>query len=88
MSSQSLKPRRSSTVLDPYAAPALYYGGDHHLKHHVRARTYSAAVDSHSQSGRNHIIETSKGFPGRRISHGTYHPGPTSTTTLRSAIGC
>jgi hypothetical protein len=41
MSSQSLKPRRTSTVLDPYAAPHIYYG-ESHSKKHVRARTYSA----------------------------------------------
>lgn len=41
MSSQSLKPRRSSTALDPYAAPHIYYG-DHTARNHARARTYSA----------------------------------------------
>ena len=41
MSSQSLKPRRSSTALDPYAAPHIYYS-DQHDRKHARARTYSA----------------------------------------------
>ncbi|KAL6705097.1 alpha,alpha-trehalase nth1 [Coniothyrium glycines] len=64
MSSQSQKPRRTSTVLDPYAAPHVYYGESHSRKH-IRARTYSANVD---RSGRNAPI--TEGFSqGRRISH-------------------
>lgn len=41
MTSQSSKPRRSSTVIDPYATPGVYYGENHDRKH-ARARTYSA----------------------------------------------
>ena len=40
MSSQFQKPRRTSTVVDPYATPAVYYG-ESHSKRHLRARTYS-----------------------------------------------
>ncbi|KAI8930915.1 hypothetical protein NX059_011930 [Plenodomus lindquistii] len=66
MSSQYSKPRRTSTALDPYATPAVYYGESHSRKH-IRARTYSANLE---HSGRNAPI--TEGFPqGRRISHGT-----------------
>jgi alpha,alpha-trehalase len=41
MSSQYPKPRRTSTVLDPYAHPHVYYG-ESHTRKHARARTYSA----------------------------------------------
>ncbi|KAF2623872.1 glycoside hydrolase family 37 protein [Macroventuria anomochaeta] len=65
MSSQSLKPRRTSTVAhDPLATPQVYYGESHSRKH-VRARTYSANVD---RSARNASL--SEGVSqGRRISH-------------------
>ncbi|KAH7411990.1 neutral trehalase [Phaeosphaeria sp. MPI-PUGE-AT-0046c] len=65
MSSQSTKPRRSSSaVLDPLAHPQVYYGESHSLKHN-RARTYSANVD---RSGRNAPLATGVSA-GRRISH-------------------
>ncbi|KAF2260919.1 neutral trehalase [Lojkania enalia] len=67
MSSQSLKPRQSSTLEpDPYAAAHIYYGNSHRRKHD-RARTYSATVED---SGRNRIVHKVDGkFAGRRISH-------------------
>ncbi|KAL5373240.1 hypothetical protein DPSP01_012871 [Paraphaeosphaeria sporulosa] len=66
MTSQSSRPRRSSTVLDPYATPGVYYGESHDRKH-ARARTYSAVVDTHGSGGRNAAVTDS--FKGRRISH-------------------
>jgi alpha,alpha-trehalase len=65
MSSQSSKPRRTSTVAhDPLATPQVYYGESHSRKH-ARARTYSANVD---RSARNASL--SEGVTqGRRISH-------------------
>ncbi|KAJ6285459.1 trehalase-domain-containing protein [Bipolaris maydis] len=64
MSSQPSKARRTSSVVDPYAAPHIYYGESHSQKH-PRARTYSANVD---QSTRNASL--SEGIPaGRRTSH-------------------
>lgn len=42
MTSQSSKPRRTSTVAhDPLATPQVYYG-ESHSRRHPRARTYSA----------------------------------------------
>ncbi|KAF2647572.1 glycoside hydrolase family 37 protein [Lophiostoma macrostomum CBS 122681] len=64
MSSQSPKPRRSSTHLDPYAAPHIYYGASH--RNHARARTYSA-LDHDQPTGRNAF--RGEGTTGRRISH-------------------
>lgn len=64
MSSQYSKPRRSSTALDPYAAPHVYYGESHSRKH-IRARTYSASLD---HSGRNALL-TDGILQARRISH-------------------
>ncbi|KAF2186150.1 glycoside hydrolase family 37 protein [Zopfia rhizophila CBS 207.26] len=65
MISQSMKPRRTSTIdIDPLAAPHIYYGDSH--KKHAKARTYSATVET--RSGRNDTKADGK-FPGRRISH-------------------
>lgn len=65
MSSQSSKPRRTSTVAhDPLATPQVYYGESHSRKH-ARARTYSANVDRSARNG-----SLSEGVSqGRRISH-------------------
>ncbi|KAF2707677.1 glycoside hydrolase family 37 protein [Pleomassaria siparia CBS 279.74] len=63
MSSQAFKPRRTSVVNDPYAAPHIYYS-DSRARNHARSCTYST-VNTHSS--RN---ATAGGkFPGRRISH-------------------
>ncbi|KAJ4318299.1 alpha,alpha-trehalase nth1 [Neodidymelliopsis sp. IMI 364377] len=65
MSSQSSKPRRTSTAAhDPLATPQVYYGESHSRKH-PRARTYSANVDRSARNG-----SLSEGVvQGRRISH-------------------
>lgn len=67
MSSQSQGPRRSSSVFDPYAAPAVYYG-ESHSKKHTRARTFSV---NHNVDGGRNAIATLSGtrFHGRRTSH-------------------
>ncbi|KAF2634424.1 neutral trehalase short isoform [Massarina eburnea CBS 473.64] len=65
MPSQFSKPRRSSTVLDPYAAPHIYYGDD--SRNHFRARTYSAVAEQ-PIGGRNASkVDPSLRF--RRVSH-------------------
>ncbi|CAI6342151.1 unnamed protein product [Periconia digitata] len=61
MTSQSSKTRQTSTVLDPYAAPHIYYG-DNNNRNHFRARTFSAEAQSTTTT-------KTEGFPGRRISH-------------------
>jgi alpha,alpha-trehalase len=85
MSSQYPKPRRTSTVLDPYAHPHVYYG-ESHTRKHARARTYSAVRTVRSgddgtlnantpqnvdRAGRNAPF-TEGVSAGRRISHGTF----------------
>ncbi|KAF1950624.1 neutral trehalase short isoform [Byssothecium circinans] len=67
MTSQSPRPRRASTVFDPYAAPHIYYG-DNHDRNHFRARTYSAAADGPIVGGRN-AAKVDKSLQYRRISH-------------------
>ncbi|KAF2203171.1 neutral trehalase short isoform [Delitschia confertaspora ATCC 74209] len=63
MSSQSLKPRRSSTIdVDPLSAAHVYYGESH--KKHAKNRTYSAIVEPRTRNA-----PLSDGHPGRRISH-------------------
>lgn len=69
MSSQFQKPRRTSTVVDPFATPAVYYG-ESHSKRHLRARTYS--VNHDTEDNRNAIINyniSGSRFHGRRASH-------------------
>lgn len=59
-----LQRQNSSTAVDPYAAPEVYYGESHSPRRLAKSRTYSAIEP---QKGK---LETQLRAPGRRTSHG------------------
>ena len=59
-------------TLDPYAAPAAYYGQSHNPRQIAKSRTYSAVDNTTHAIVGNGVITKE-----RRLSHGMSHPGYT-----------